>query len=126
MKSTSRFAQIMHEGSLVKALLRQVDGIVSRAGATRATVIHATIGDFAGVESELFRVAFHDLVQNTAHRGASLEIRRVPLRAACQDCEHSFLVPRFRFQCPRCGSLTTTIVEGEGLVLESVIVEAKP
>ena len=114
----------MHERSLVESLLRQVDRIVSQQRAHRATSIRATIGEFAGVESELFRTAFHDLVHDTAHRGASLELQHVPLRASCQDCEHSFLVPRFRFQCPQCGSLTTTIVEGEGLVLDSVIVEA--
>jgi hydrogenase nickel incorporation protein HypA/HybF len=113
----------MHERSLVRALLRQVQAVAQEHAADRVLSIRVRIGEFAGVEPELIASAFDDLVQDTPIRGAALELQRVPLEAVCDQCGHQFHVERFKFECDQCGSLRLTLRGGEELLLESVTFE---
>lgn len=113
----------MHETSLVRSLLKQVERVVVEHNAGRVLSVRLSIGEFSGVEPDLIRCAFDDLVQNTSMNGAALIVTRVPLEAQCNSCEHSFHVERFRFECPMCRQKEITIVRGEELLLESVTLE---
>jgi hydrogenase nickel incorporation protein HypA/HybF len=113
----------MHEFSLVQGLLGQVDVLRREQQAERVVSIQVSVGEFSGVEPELFRRAYETLIEETAMRGAELQINRVPLESRCDNCRHDFAVERFRFRCPKCKSTAVTIVNGEGLVLASVTVE---
>jgi hydrogenase nickel incorporation protein HypA/HybF len=110
----------MHERSLVRALLRQVEGIAEQHAGDRVVSIRVRIGEFAGVEPDLLITAFDDLVQDTPLCGAALDLQRVPLTAVCDQCGHQFRVERFNFQCDRCGSLRLSLRGGEELLLDSV------
>ena len=113
----------MHERSLVEALLNQVERLMREQRAARVRVVRVSAGEFSGVEPELLRIAFVDLVDDSAVSGARLELEEVTLEAQCEDCGEEFAVERFRFQCPRCESRRIAIVRGEGLMLESVTME---
>jgi hydrogenase nickel incorporation protein HypA/HybF len=113
----------MHEFSLVKALLEQVDSLRRRQAAERVVSIHVTIGAFAGVEAELLQEAYRVLVEQSPLRGAELQWELVPLEARCQDCDMQFPVQRFRFECPRCAGREVTILRGDDLRLESITVQ---
>jgi hydrogenase nickel incorporation protein HypA/HybF len=114
-------ANSMHERSLVKALLSQVEGLQRQECADCVVGITVSVGDFSGVELDLFQSAFDDLVDSTSARGSRLHVERVPLEAECDNCGLVFAVERFRFQCPGCDCHQVTVVRGEGLVLESVV-----
>lgn len=113
----------MHEASLVQSLLDQVAALLQQHGAQRVLTIRVSVGEFSGVELELFRSAYELLVDQTAARGAQLELRPVALRARCRACQCEFPVQQFRFQCPQCVSSQIEITQGEDLLLESVILE---
>lgn len=113
----------MHERSLVRALLRQVQALAEEHSRGRVLSIRVQIGELSGVEPELLSSAYDDLVQRTTIRGAELEIERVPLEAECDQCGELFAIKHYQFQCPHCGSLQLTIRGGEELLLESISME---
>lgn len=113
----------MHEFSLVRNLLRQVDTLRREQKAERVVSIRVSVGEFSGVEPELFRDAYELLIEETPMQGAELQMTCVPLESRCDCCGWDFAVERFRFECPKCNSRDVTIISGEGLVLESVTVE---
>jgi hydrogenase nickel incorporation protein HypA/HybF len=113
----------MHERSLVQSLLRQVQALAADYPASRVVAVRVRIGEFSGVEPELLCSAYDHLVENTAVRGATLTVERVPLEASCDQCGKLFAVEHYHFQCPVCGSLKVTIRGGEELLLDSISLE---
>ena len=113
----------MHERSLVRALLRQVQTVADENAAARVVSIRVRIGEFSGVEPELLCSAYEDMVQDTPLRGVELKMKRVPLDAVCEQCGHQFRIERFRFECDKCGSPKLLLRGGEELLLESVTLE---
>ena len=113
----------MHEYSLVQSLLDQVESIRLAERADRVLSVRVNIGEFCGVEPELFRAAFDCLVDTTPARGAQLEMKTTRLEARCQQCGHSFAVPCFLFVCPDCGSQDVVVTQGEGMILETIELE---
>ena len=113
----------MHEASLVESLLRQVVSLMQEHGAQRVHTIRVCVGEFSGVEPELFRSAYELLVDDSPARGAALELRTVPLRARCSACHQEFSVQQFCFQCPACECRQVDTIQGEDLLLESVALE---
>lgn len=103
--------------------MRQVDELRREQEAERVVSIRVSVGEFAGVEPELFRDAYDMMVEETPLRGAELQLRSVPLRACCDACGCEFAVTRFRFECPECHRREVTIVSGQKLVLESISIE---
>lgn len=109
----------MHERSLIRSLLRQVEALAAENGRCRVVEIRVRIGEFSGVETELLRFAYDELVQDTSLRGAELIVEQVALEAVCHQCNNKFRIDRFRFACPKCGGAKLTICGGEELLLES-------
>ncbi|MEX0613442.1 MAG: hydrogenase maturation nickel metallochaperone HypA [Pirellulales bacterium] len=113
----------MHERSLVKALLRQVEGVAAEHPGSHVLSIRVRIGEFSGVEPELLASAYDDLVMNTPFCGAALDLERVPLEGVCEQCGSRFGIERFNFQCAKCGSLRLTVHGGEEMLLDAVTME---
>jgi hydrogenase nickel incorporation protein HypA/HybF len=113
----------MHERSLVRALLRQVEDVAAQHPGSNIQSIRVRIGELSGVESALLASAYDELVQDTPLRGASLDLEHVRLKAVCQTCGHEFPIEHFHFQCDRCGSVDLTVLGGEELLLDSVMFE---
>jgi len=114
----------MHEMSLVSSLLDQVEQLMTQHEARHVASIRVSIGEFAGVEHELFQSAYELLIDGSRARGARLELVRVPLEACCRRCGGRFAVNRYRFQCPTCDSGDVRVQCGEELVLEQVTFDA--
>jgi hydrogenase nickel incorporation protein HypA/HybF len=110
----------MHERSLVRALLRQVQQVADENSAGQVVSIRVRIGEFSGVEPELLASAYDDLIQGTPLCDATLDMEQVTLEGACDQCGNRFRIEHFDFQCRRCGSLHVTACGGEELLLESV------
>jgi hydrogenase nickel incorporation protein HypA/HybF len=110
----------MHELSLARALLRQVEELRQSHRAAGVRTVCVSVGEFSGVEADLLDSAFCQLTQGTPVEGARLSINRVPLEARCTACEHEFTVHAFCFVCPRCEARDVRIVRGEELMLETL------
>ena len=110
----------MHERSLVRALLRQVEALAAEHPASRVVGIRVRLGEFSGVEAALVASAYDELVEETAFCGAKLEAEQVPLEAVCQECGERFRIEDYRFECAACGGVKLTVCGGEELLLESI------
>ena len=113
----------MHERSLVKALLRQVEDVAAEHPASHVVSIRVRIGEFSGVEPELLASAYDDLIMDTPFHSAALDLEQVPLEAVCEHCGSQFRIERFNFRCDVCGSMKITIRGGEEMLLDSVTME---
>ncbi|MBN1854683.1 MAG: hydrogenase maturation nickel metallochaperone HypA [Pirellulales bacterium] len=113
----------MHEFSLVQSLLDQVESIRLAERAERVLSIRVNVGEFSGVEPDLVRDAFDMLVEATPTQGAELDIITTPLKARCRDCGGEFYVEHFFFECPTCYSRDIMVIQGEGVILETVELE---
>ena len=115
----------MHEYSLARALLHHVEEIVRGEDAAGACGVSVTIGEFSGVDPYLLQMAFEEISQQSLAANAVLSVEKVALEARCETCCKEFLVERFRFVCPGCGSGSVKVIRGEELTLERVTLEEK-
>ncbi len=115
----------MHEMSLVRSLLKQVERLALQHDATTVTGIEVEIGPLSGVEPVLVREAFDTLVATSSLAGAVLIINQVPLLCDCRDCRHPFELASFRFKCPNCGSTAVQITSGDQFRLLNVTIETE-
>jgi hydrogenase nickel incorporation protein HypA/HybF len=113
----------MHERSLVRALLRQVEGLAAAHAGSRVLSIRVRIGEFSGVDPELLASAYEELKTETEFYDAALDLEQTPLEAACKQCGSEFSIERFKFECDKCGSTDLTIRGGEEMLLDSVTME---
>lgn len=118
----------MHEQSLVKMLLQQVETIrlKNSAGSVkeapteeiRVEEIRVEVGPLSGVEPTLLHSAYERLTEAEPSR-ARLVIDEVPLTAQCKECDQEFEVQEFVFQCPRCQG-NVRVTRGDQMQLASV------
>lgn len=113
----------MHEYSLVRGLLRQIEELRRQHDACLVVSLRLIVGEFSGVEADLLHSAFEDLSKGTPAEAASIDIIKTELTAACQCCGNHFAVNRFQFVCPQCQSTKVAIERGDELILESVTFE---
>ena len=113
----------MHEASLVRTLIRQVEAIAERHAEARVAEVSVSVGDFSGVEPELLRMAFERQIAVTPLDGARLRLAHVPLEGVCSQCNSEFSIVAFRFICPHCEGSQVTVLRGEEMILESLVFE---
>ncbi|TWU50572.1 Hydrogenase/urease nickel incorporation protein HypA [Rubripirellula tenax] len=125
----------MHERSLVKSLLRQVEQIAAENGATEVSEVTVEIGPLSGIEIDLVRIAFDelisvvDLVQNPSKDGSltrstTPQMRLVIIESAlaieCLRCHQESELNTFIFRCHQCGSGRVKVIAGDQFRLLSV------
>ena len=113
----------MHEESLVRSLLRQVELIADEHRATEITEIEVEIGPLSGVEPLLVQSAFARVAASTACGSARLSIHQVELEALCESCGQQFEMQELRFRCPCCKANGIRIVRGDEFRLMNVTLE---
>lgn len=113
----------MHEFSLARAIVREVDAVRTerRLGCIQQIMIE--LGEFSGVEPELLRFACDELSEQHWGRRVELVIQPTPLEAECRNCRVVFRVRQFQFRCPDCGTADVRIARGEELNLISIAAE---
>jgi hydrogenase nickel incorporation protein HypA/HybF len=89
----------MHERSLVKNLLDQVRFIIDENEAEFAEEVLVEIGPLAGVEFNLVKSAFDQLVRESGQRVGRLSTQQVPLIVRCRVCGVESELDDFVFRC---------------------------
>jgi len=113
----------MHEQSLIRSLQAQVRQLAAAHGGGVVQRVRLQVGPLSGFEPALLQFAW-DLSRDEAELSmAILEVDEVLLEAECQNCQRLFQPLRFCFVCPVCGSNQTKTVSGEGVVLESIVLD---
>lgn len=111
----------MHEASLVKSLLGQVDAIRVEQAGSDVDEVRVEIGPLSGVEPLLFETAFARLAPQFGMEGTRLVVDEVPLAARCRRCG-PIEIRQFRFLCPSCGATEVQVVGGDEVRLSSVTI----
>ncbi|QDU10739.1 hydrogenase maturation nickel metallochaperone HypA [Gimesia aquarii] len=114
----------MHERSLIRSLLRQVEQIVAVEGGGKVTEIRVQVGDLSGVEPLLFQTAFDDMVPSVFSSDCRLALEIVPVTAVCSECEHQFEIVDFQFRCPECQTKSVQVIQGDEVTLISVSINS--
>ncbi|HRE91590.1 MAG TPA: hydrogenase maturation nickel metallochaperone HypA [Myxococcota bacterium] len=116
----------MHEASLCDALFDQVDAAIARhPNAANLTVreIQVTLGELAGVDPELFQIAF-DTLRLDRHPAATLTLTHVPARWRCPTCANTH-TPNTALTCPDC-DLPLALESGGDLTLQRIELTLSP
>jgi hydrogenase nickel incorporation protein HypA/HybF len=113
----------MHETALMTNLLAIVERAARDGGGGRVRLVHARIGEFAGVNVEALRFAFEVLSPGTAARGGRLECEVVPLRVRCRGCGAEASPGDFVLACGRCGSTEIDIVGGREMEVDYILTD---
>lgn len=113
----------MHELSVARALLRQVERLAGEHRASRVRGVTVRIGPLSGVEPALLARAFPQVVVGGLAAGAGLRIETVPVRVRCEDCGVEAEASPNRLICPACGSQRTRLTGGDEMLLVSLDME---
>ena len=113
----------MHEMGIMTGVLDSVNAAASGAGATKVTKITLSIGDMTEVIQDALEFAFEVMSEGTLSEGAELVVNTVAPRSMCLDCGEEFDHDRFHRAYPVCGSVSTHLVRGRELDIESIEVD---
>ncbi len=113
----------MHELSVARALLRQVERLAGEHRALAVRGVTVRIGPLSGVEPGLLARAFPRAAAGSVADGAELRIESVAVRVHCEDCGAEGEAAPNRLACPACGSLNTRLAGGDEMLLVSLELE---
>ena len=110
----------MHELSIARAMIRQVQDEARSRGARRVGRVAVRIGELSGVERALLEVAFTEASRGTLAEGAALEVDYVVAAWVCPACDRAYDGGRLR--CAGCGR-PLTLAGGDELLLTRLDLE---
>jgi Zn finger protein HypA/HybF involved in hydrogenase expression len=113
----------MHEASLCDALFDQVDASIAPHRGATVRRVHVAIGALAGVDPELFAIAFGAL-REARHPHAELALTHVEARWQCLNCEDIHR-PGAPLTCPHC-KLPLDLTAGGDMTLMRIELELPP
>jgi hydrogenase nickel incorporation protein HypA/HybF len=67
----------MHEGSLIRRLVRQVNDLAAAEGASRVVGVEVSVGNLSHVTADHLREHFEHQVRGTLSEGAKLVVHRM-------------------------------------------------
>lgn len=111
----------MHEYSIVRALLDEVERRAQSHRAAAVRRIRVSVGELSGVEVPLLRTAYEAFRARTLCAGAPLEVQAVAARYDCPGCGRGFARGE-RLRCPAC-ALPARLAAGGEIVLERIEME---
>ena len=113
----------MHELSLCRALIDQLQQQAAVSGFSRVTQIWLEVGVLAAVVPEAIQFGFEAASHGTLAQGAQLHIIRLPAEAYCRACGVKTDTQQRYQPCPHCGEFQLEVVSGETLSVRELEVE---
>lgn len=113
----------MHELGLMQSVLESVEASMTEAGATAVYEIHLRVGEMTETVADALEFAFDALSAGTICEGAKLNVTYVKPRSRCLSCGAEYEHDRYHISCPHCGSLSTDLLCGRELYIDSIEVD---
>lgn len=111
----------MHELSIIYSILDAAENEVRQRDKKMAVeAIDLEIGELAGVEISSLEFIWPAAVEHTVLENAVCNITRIPGKAGCSTCGHTFEVRQYFDPCPKCDSHWSQIISGEELRIKSL------
>ena len=111
----------MHEWSLIRSLLGQVEGRARSHRAVSVRVVRLRVGELSGASAAALASAFEILREDTICREAELTIDASPALWVCGQCAGP-IPSGGELRCPACGG-SARLSSGDELVLSSIEIE---
>ena len=122
--STKFWRKPMHELAICQALIGEVAAVARSRHAASVSDIYVSIGPLSGVEQPLMQSAFPLAAAGTVANDAALHLTEVPIRVRCTSCSLESDASVNRLVCRHCGDWRTTVLSGDELLLERVVLES--
>lgn len=113
----------MHELSLCQSLISQVTDVARANGAAAVVEVHVSVGPLSGVEPPLMQNAFPIAAAGTVADDATLLLETTDVRIQCNQCGQESDAEVNHLVCRHCGDWQTTLVSGNELILQRVVME---
>jgi hydrogenase nickel incorporation protein HypA/HybF len=110
----------VHELSVSSAV---VDTVLRHAAGRPVTHVHLRVGTLRQVVPDSLAFYFGIVARDTVCEGATLEQEIVAARLRCSDCANEWAADAPAFRCPACAGATVTVVCGDELQVESIVVQ---
>ena len=110
----------MHELSVCRALIRQVQDIAREHRAMAVTSVKVQIGPLSGVEADLLKQVFPLASAGSVAEAAQLVIEKLSIRVRCESCGAETAAEANKLVCGACGDWHTRLISGDEMLLASV------
>jgi hydrogenase nickel incorporation protein HypA/HybF len=114
----------MHEASIAKGIIDTAVAALPRPG-NKILKITVAAGVMAGVERESLELYFTELSKGTPAQGAALEVKHLPAKLICRECNHQVDYDNtgdLAVRCEACGG-ANRLQGGDELYIESMEIE---
>ena len=108
---------------MVRSICGVINDKVKEYGAKRVLQVRLVVGELTGVEDSVMKSCFEMYVENTPLEGASLVIKRLPIKVQCRVCGHEYETRIPFSECAVCGNKSIKIISGKELYIDSLEVE---
>lgn len=105
----------MHELSVALGIVRIAEREMAKVKAKEVALIELEIGALAGIEFDSLDFVWSSAVKDTVLENAKKQIKKIPAKARCGDCERFYSIQFIYDNCPHCGSFLKSIVQGKEL-----------
>jgi hydrogenase nickel incorporation protein HypA/HybF len=85
--------------------------------------IHLKAGILNCLEPYILQKIFKMMIKGTDLENATLIVEQPSVVVDCDVCGSQFPVVHYVFDCPHCGSSSTTIISGNELEINKIIIE---
>jgi hydrogenase nickel incorporation protein HypA/HybF len=111
----------VHEYSIVQALLDLVDAKVAERDALSVRRLTVQVGELAGLDPDLFAIAFALAREGTACASAVLEVERISACWVCPACAAP-IAAGAPLSCPDCQT-PARLAQGDEIILGRIEME---
>lgn len=128
----------MHEWALAEAIVSSITKVVEQEGLIEVKEVRIKVGELQQVDVDILEFALSELRTGTL-KNARFVIETVKAELRCRVCGHLWTFSQSRLneeskesvhfvpetvhayiKCPKCGSPDFEILEGRGVLLESI------
>lgn len=110
----------MHEMAVAESVLHTILEHARQLGDARPVSARISCGQFNALNDEAMQFAFETIAEGTPCQGMRLEIRHIPLQAACTQCGTTFAFDVYHPACTSCRSAEYAFEPDAPLLLEDI------
>lgn len=110
----------MHEFSIALNIVDIAGEEVQKNNAKRVERIELEIGKLSGIEIDSLTFVWDSAVKGSVLEDARRDIIEMEGISECRECKHKFPAEFLFNECPKCGSLMTTLISGKELRVKSL------
>ena len=103
----------MHELSIADSIIKIVLKEVQDKNLQKVKAIGVKIGALSGIFADALQFGFDAIKLDTILANTNLEIEEVAVSGLCTDCNNTFFVKDYIFECPTCKSVKIELQHGQ-------------